>query len=89
MVNVQFFIFMGEKDENDSLVFGDGYEETDKVLVFELFGKTPRERWETSRQLYQAAQLQAEFKLYPDTAHKVTPEMIMDVLAFFTSRLAK
>jgi hypothetical protein len=79
---IPFFIFMGAQDENDSLVFGDGYEEEDKNLVFELFGKTPVERWEISRQLYHEARLNAEFKLYPNTAHKVTPEMLTDVLAF-------
>lgn len=80
---VSFFIFMGDKDENDSLVFGDGYEEEDKNLVFELFGKTPLERWEISKKLYEENKLQAEFKLYPNAAHKVTPEMIGDILAFF------
>lgn len=81
--NIQFFIFMGDKDDNDSLVFKDGYEEEDKNLVFELFGKTPLDRWEISRKLYLDAKLQAEFKLYPDTPHKVTPEMLKDVGAFF------
>ena len=79
---VPFFIFMGDRDENDSLVFGDGYEEEDKNLVFELFGKTPLERWEISQKLYRQAKLNAEFKLYPGAAHKVTPEMLTDVLAF-------
>jgi predicted esterase len=80
---VAFFIFMGDKDENDSVTFGDGYEEEDKNLVFELFGKTPLERWEISRKLYEENKLQAEFKLYPGVAHKVTPEMIGDIQTFF------
>ena len=80
---VQFFVFMGEKDENDSLTFADGYEEEDKNLVFELFGKTPVERWEISKKLYEENKLQAEFKLYPGTAHKVTPAMIVDIQTFF------
>jgi len=79
---VKFFIFTGDKDENDSLVFSDGYEEEDKNLVFELFGKTPLDRWEISQKLYADAKLNAEFKLYPNTAHKVTPEMLTDVLTF-------
>jgi predicted esterase len=80
---VAFFVFLGDKDENDSLVFSDGYEDEDKNLVFEFFGKTPVERWEISRKLYAENKLQAEFKLYPDTAHKVTPAMIADIQAFF------
>ena len=86
---VPFFIFLGDKDENDSVVFGDGYEEEDKNLVFELFGKTPVERWEITKKLYGEAKLNAEFKLYPNTAHKVTPEMIGDILVFFGKYLNK
>ena len=82
--SVSFFIFLGDKDDNDSLVFSDGYEEEDKNLVFELLGKTPIERWEISRKFYEEAKLKAEFKLYPNVAHKVTPEMLTDVLAFLS-----
>ncbi len=84
---VPFFFFMGDEDENDSVIFGDGYETEDKDLVFELFGKTPVERWETSKKLYEESKLQTEFKLYPNTAHKVTFEMIMDIQTFFGKHL--
>ncbi len=80
---VAFFIFLGDKDDNDSLTFADGYEEEDKTLVFELFGKTPVERWEISKKLYAENKLSAQFKLYPGIAHKVTPEMIGDIQVFF------
>jgi len=80
---VAFFIFLGDKDDNDSVVFGDGYEEEDKNLIFELFGKTPLERWEISKKLYAESKLQAEFKLYPGIAHKITPEILGDIHAFF------
>jgi dienelactone hydrolase len=81
---VPLLIYLGDKDENDSLVFGDSYEEEDKNLVFELFGKTPVERWEISRKLYAENKLNAEFKLYPNVKHTVTKEMLGDILAFFT-----
>ena len=87
--SIPFFIFMGDKDENDSLVFADGYDDVDKNLAFELFGKTPLERWEISQKLYREAKLNAEFKLYPNIAHKVAPEMITDVLAFLGKYQAK
>ena len=79
---VPLFIFLGDKDENDSVIFGDSYEEEDKILVFELFGKTPVERWESSRKLYAQAKLNAEFKLYPDVEHTVNAQMRDDILAF-------
>lgn len=81
---VPMFIYLGDKDENDSLVFGDGYEEEDKNLVFELFGKTPVERWEISKKIYEENNLRAEFKLYPNVKHTVTKEIIGDIMAFFS-----
>jgi hypothetical protein len=53
-------------------------------LIFEIFGKTPVERWETSKNLYQESKLNATFKLYPKVGHTVNGEMRGDILAFFT-----
>lgn len=75
---VAFFVYLGDQDDNDSVPFGDGYEE----LVFELFGKTPVERWEISKKLYQENKLRAEFKLYPGIKHTMTKEMMADITAF-------
>lgn len=84
---VRFFVFLGDKDDNDSLVFGDGYETEDKDLVFELFGKTPIDRWETSRRLYSDAKLNAEFKLYPGIGHTMTLPIIADINQFFEAAM--
>lgn len=81
---VPLFIFLGDKDENDSVVFGDSYETEDKDLIFELFGKTPVERWEISKTLYKEAKMNAEFKLYPNVKHTVTAEMRTDILNFLS-----
>ena len=80
---VSFFMFLGDQDDNDSVVFGDGYETEDKDLVFELFGKTPVERWEISKTLYRESKLNAEFKLYPNVKHTVNNVMIGDIMTFF------
>ncbi|HEX8736874.1 MAG TPA: hypothetical protein VF721_16190 [Pyrinomonadaceae bacterium] len=79
---VPLFIFLGDADDNDSVVFGDSYEEEDKNLIFELFGKTPVERWTISKALYEQSRLNAEFRLYPNVKHTVTPEMRDDIRAF-------
>ena len=79
---VPLFIFLGDKDDNDSVIFGDSYEEEDKTLIFELFGKTPVERWKISKTLYTQAEMNAEFKLYPDVKHTVTAQMRDDIVAF-------
>lgn len=79
---VPMFIFLGDQDDNDSVIFGDSYEEADKILIFELFGKTPIERWATTKSLYEQSRLNAEFKLYKNVKHTVTLEMRDDVRAF-------
>lgn len=79
---VPMFIFLGDKDENDSVPFDDSYDGEDRDLINPLLGKTPVSRWEISKQLYKDAGLNAEFRLYPDVAHTVTPQMRDDVRAF-------
>jgi dienelactone hydrolase len=81
---VPLFVFMGDQDDNDSVVFGDSYEETDKDLIFALFGKTPIERWGISKSLYEQNKLQAEFKLYLNIKHTVTAQMRDDIRAFLS-----
>lgn len=79
---VPIFIFLGDKDDNDSVIFGDSYEEADKNLIFEIFGKTPVERWEISKTIYQENKLNVTFKLYPNVNHTVTTEMRDDIRTF-------
>ncbi|MGB5015211.1 MAG: hypothetical protein WBO68_14415 [Pyrinomonadaceae bacterium] len=81
--NVPLFIFLGDKDTNDSVPFGDSYDDIDRELINSLFGSTPVSRWKISEQLYKDAGLNAEFKLYPDVPHTVTPLMRDDIRAFF------
>jgi pimeloyl-ACP methyl ester carboxylesterase len=79
---VPMFIYLGGEDDNDSVIFGDGYETEDKDLIFELFGKTPVERWEVSKKLYSDAGLRATFRLYPGIKHTVSAEIRKDIFTF-------
>jgi dienelactone hydrolase len=79
---VPLFMFLGDSDDNDSVVFRDSYEKEDEDLIFALFGKTPVERWDDSKKLYQDNELNAEFRLYPNVKHAVTKEMFDDIFAF-------
>lgn len=81
--NVPMLIYMGDKDENDSVVYTDGYDVEDKDLIFNFFGNTPLARWEISKSLYQKSLRNATFKLYPDVKHTITNEMIADIVMFF------
>ncbi len=79
---VPLFVFMGDKDDNDSVPFGDGYETADKDLIFELFGKTPVERWALSQSFYKQAGLNAVFKLYPGIGHMTNREINNEIYDF-------
>jgi dienelactone hydrolase len=84
---VPLFIFLGGEDDNDSVIFRDSYDKEDEELIFALFGKTPVERWEISKQIYRDSKLNAEFKLYPNVKHAVTKEMMQDILAFLSKHI--
>ncbi len=81
---VPLFMFLGDQDDNDSVIFRDSYEKEDEDLIFALFGKTPVERWDDSKRLYQDTKLNAEFRLYPNVKHAVTKEMFDDIFAFLS-----
>jgi dienelactone hydrolase len=84
---VPLFIFLGAQDDNDSVIFRDSYEKEDEELIFALFGKTPVERWDISKKLYQDNQLNAEFRLYPNAKHGITKEMFDDIFAFISKHI--
>ncbi len=84
---VRFFVFLGDKDENDSVIYGDSYEPEDKELIFELFGNRPVDRWEKSKAQYADAKLNAEFKLYTGIDHKMTLPIVADINQFFEAAM--
>ncbi len=79
---VPLLMMLGDQDENDSVVYRDSYEKDDEKLIFELFGKTPVERWDDAEKLYKENKLNAEFHLYPNVAHTLNKEMIDELFAF-------
>jgi len=83
LARVPLLFFMGDQDENDSVDFRDSYEAEDEVLIDELFGATPVERWPHAQELHRAVLPLATFKLYPKVAHSLTAGMRADLQAFF------
>jgi dienelactone hydrolase len=86
---VPLFMFLGDQDDNDSVIFRDSYEKEDEDLIISLFGKMPVERWDDSKKLYQDKKLNAEFRLYPNVKHAVTKEMFDDIFAFFSKHIGE
>lgn len=80
---VPFYIFLGAKDENDSVVYRDGYEIEDEELIFSLFGKKPVDRWSIAEKIYKDAGLSATYRLYEDMGHGTNRAINGDVVKFF------
>jgi dienelactone hydrolase len=62
-------IFMGSLDDNDSLDYADGWEESSVQLVDMLFGSDPLARWDDAESLYHQAGANAQFVLVENIGH--------------------
>jgi pimeloyl-ACP methyl ester carboxylesterase len=62
-------VVMGSLDDNDSLDFGDGWDEEHALLVAGLFGETPLARWPGAEALYAQAGASARFLLVEGIGH--------------------
>jgi len=78
------FLFMGDEDDNDAVVFEDAFEPQDKATIFHLFGHTPIARWSSVLAVHTQAGCDCRFKLYEDVGHTITPEMAADIVAFLS-----
>lgn len=85
---VRLLFVLGAADRNDSVTDRDSYSAADEALVMRRFGKTPAERWDAARRLYDAAGLPAQFRLYRGVGHEMSPAMRADIEAMFRSALA-
>lgn len=82
---VPMLLFLGEKDENDSVVFRDSYTKDNERQVFSLFGKKPVKRWLVAEKIYKDAGLSATFKLYQGIGHETNKTVHEDIVKFFNS----
>lgn len=78
------FLFMGANDENDAVPFKDGYDDSERKIVYEqLSEKMMPDRWEKCMNIYKSSGVNATFKTYPGVGHKFNRKNIMeDILAF-------
>ena len=62
-------IVMGDRDENDSLDYGDGWDRDVAARIETRYGATPLARWSSAERLYREAGMNAEFVLVPGIGH--------------------
>jgi predicted esterase len=88
---IPMLIVHGAADTNSSLPTtdepSDSYSIAHARLVFELLGETALTRMEKVEPLYHAAGSPAEFRIYPETAHQITPHMARDLVKFIETQI--
>jgi pimeloyl-ACP methyl ester carboxylesterase len=82
------FYFMGGLDDNDAILFDDGYEEEERQLIFKTLGREMQpQRWESCTGIYNENNIQATFYTYNDIGHEHPGEVKEDIITFFKSVL--
>ena len=85
--NMPQLLVMGSLDDNDSLDFGDGWEEDNAAKVKRLFGSTPVSRWGGSEEVYKLGGANVQYKLVEGVGHDrralqyLSTEFFKDILA--------
>lgn len=83
---VKRFIFMGSDDTNDAATYRDSYSKENEELIMKFYGKKPIERMPFLKERFAGAVGENSiFKIYEGVEHKLTREMIDDVVEFFKS----
>jgi hypothetical protein len=81
---VSQFLYMGYLDRNDTLPFGDAWDEDERALIGEYFGKEMMPgRWERAQKIISDLKLPIQTVTYNGVAHNTLPEMWDDIFAFF------
>lgn len=82
------FLYMGERDDNDAVLYDDAYSEEERHTVFSVIGKIMLpDRWGTGAAAYQAARTKAVFKTYPGIGHGTDGHINAEVARFFRTVL--
>jgi hypothetical protein len=86
--NVKIYFFLGEEDENDSVVFDDGYDEPERKVILDNFGKNLQERWLICKKIYEDEEYSnSVFKIYDGVGHKANNVIVDDLIQFFENSI--
>ena len=78
------FIYMGAKDENDAVLYDDGYSESERAIVFAVLGeKMQPDRWIRVQELYREAGANATFRTYDHMGHGTDGQINGEIVEFF------
>lgn len=80
------YLFMGKNDENDAVLFDDGYEPGEREIVFRNLGtKMQPDRWNACSEFYRKKNINATIITYDSIGHEHPLMVKEDILEFFRS----
>jgi len=85
---VHFLFLLGDADANDAVPYRDSFSAANEALIVRLFSKDAGRALDAARQLYDAAGLQAQYRVYRGVGHQMSPAMKTDVQAIFRVALS-
>lgn len=77
------FIYMGSRDDNDTLPYDDAFGELERELILSVLGENMHDRWNLSKQIYEDSHINAELVMYKDIGHTINETVQKDTIAFF------
>lgn len=79
------FIYMGQNDNNDAVLFDDAYSKSERKMIFKLLGKQMiPERFSKCESIYVQNKINSVFKVYPGIGHETNKKVLNEVVDFFT-----
>jgi hypothetical protein len=82
------FLYMGENDTNDAVLFDDGYSKKERAIIFASFGeKMLPDRWFASQLQYKIATKHAQFRTYSGVGHEINEDIKKDLLKYYVDAL--
>lgn len=83
-IKINQFFFLGDEDENDSVIFDDSYDDAERDVILKNFGEDLQERWSFCSNLYEKNNCKnVRFKIYEGVGHTINNEILNDILSFF------
>jgi len=82
------FIYMGENDKNDAVLYDDAYSKHERILILKLLGKQLiPDRFSKCESVYVQNKVNSTFKVYPGIGHQTDLKVCNDVIEFFAKAM--
>ena len=82
--NVHQFLYMGDADTNDAVLFEDGYNKKERDIIFKSFGEVMQpDRWFACQLQYKIATKNAHFRTYSGVGHEINADIMRDLVTFY------